>query len=308
MFSIALSNVLVTLFYLLPGFVLRKMGKAKPEHLPTLSAILVYIGTPFLEISAFMNMEFSWTDVGNMGVFFLATFVTQCLFMFAVRLILGKRRFTVPKNRLLAIGSVMGNVGFFGLPIVCALLPDHPEVACYSTMFSLSMNILAFTVGVYCLTGDKKYMSAKAAVFNPTVFGFVLALPFYVFGLKAHLLAVLISAIELIRGLTTPLCMFILGIRLASAAFRQIWNKPVVYLTAACKLLVFPLFSYFLVSLFPVPDSLRWSVLILSGTPCASILLSLSELHGSEPDMAANCILVSTLLCFLTMPVLTLFM
>ncbi|MCR4905016.1 MAG: AEC family transporter [Clostridiales bacterium] len=308
MFSIALSNVLVTLFYLLPGFVLRKMGKAKPEHLPTLSAILVYIGTPFLEISAFMNMEFSWTDVGNMGVFFLATFVTQCLFMFAVRLILGKRRFTVPKNRLLAIGSVMGNVGFFGLPIVCALLPDHPEVACYSTMFSLSMNILAFTVGVYCLTGDKKYMSAKAAIFNPTVFGFVLALPFYVFGLKAHLPAVLISAIELIRGLTTPLCMFILGIRLASAAFRQIWNKPVVYLTAACKLLVFPLFSYFLVSLFPVPDSLRWSVLILSGTPCASILLSLSELHGSEPDMAANCILVSTLLCFLTMPVLTLVM
>ena len=308
MFSIALSNVLVTLFYLLPGFVLRKMGKAKPEHLPTLSAILVYIGTPFLEISAFMNMEFSWTDVGNMGIFFLATFAAQCLFMLAVRLILGKRRFGIPKNRLLAIGSVMGNVGFFGLPIVCALLPDHPEAACYSTMFSLSMNILAFTVGVYCLTGDKKYMSAKAAIFNPTVFGFVLALPFYVFGLKAHLPAVLIGAIELIRNLTTPLCMFILGIRLASAAFREIWNKPIVYLTAACKLLVFPLFSYFLVSLFPMPDSLRWSVLILSGTPCASILLSLSELHGSEPDMAANCILVSTLLCFLTMPVLTLFM
>ncbi len=308
MFAIALSNVLVTLFYLLPGFVLRKMGKAKPEHLPTLSAILVYVGTPFLEISAFMNMEFSWTDVGNMGIFFLATFAAQCLFMLTVRLILGRRRFEIPKNRLLAIGGVMGNVGFFGLPIVCALLPDHPEAACYSTMFSLSMNILAFTVGVYCLTGDKKYMSPKAAVFNPTVFGFVLALPFYLFGLKAHLPSVLISAIELIRGMTTPLCMFILGIRLASASFREIWNKPVVYVTAACKLLLFPLFSYFLVSLFGVPDSLRWSVLILSGTPCASILLSLSELHGTEPDLAADCILVSTLLCFLTMPLLTLVM
>ncbi len=308
MFSIALSNVLVTLFYLLPGFVLRKMGKAKPEHLPTLSAILVYVGTPFLEISAFMNMEFSWTDVGNMGIFFAATFAAQCLFMLLVRVILGKRRFEIPKNRLLAIGGVMGNVGFFGLPILTALLPDHPEVACYSTMFSLSMNILAFTVGVYCLTGDKKYMSAKAAVFNPTVFGFILALPFYVFGLKAHLPAVLVSAIELIRAMTTPLCMFILGIRLASAAFREIWNKPIVYLTALCKLLVFPLFSYFAVSLLPVPDALRWSVLILSGTPCASILLSLSEMHGTEPDMAANCILVSTLLCFLTMPILTLVM
>ena len=33
MFTIALTNVLVTLFYLVPGVVLKKMGKAKEEHL-----------------------------------------------------------------------------------------------------------------------------------------------------------------------------------------------------------------------------------------------------------------------------------
>ncbi|MBR4896484.1 MAG: AEC family transporter [Clostridia bacterium] len=308
MFSIVLSNVLVTLFYLIPGFILRKMGKVKPEHLPTLSAILIYIGTPFLEISAFMHMEFSWTDVGNMGIFFAVTFAAQCLFMLTVRLILGRRRFEIPKSRLLVMSSVMGNVGFFGLPIISAILPDHPEVACYTTVFSLSMNILAFTVGVYCLTGDKNYISFKAAFLNPSVFGFVLALPFYLFGLKAYLPAALISAIDLLRGMTTPLCMFILGIRLASAAFREIWNKPIVYVTALCKLLLFPLFSYFLVSLFGVPDSLRWSVLILSGVPCASVILSLSELHGTEPDLAADCLFVTTLLSFLTMPLLTLVM
>ncbi len=46
-------------------------------------------------------------------------------------------------------------------------------------------------------------------------------------------------------------------------------------------------------------------MLILSGTPCASILLSLSELRRTEPDLAADSILVSTLLCFLTLPLLT---
>ena len=101
-------------------------------------------------------MEFSWTDVGNMGIFFAVTFAAQCLFMLTVRLILGRRRFEIPKSRLLVMSSVMGNVGFFGLPIISAILPDHPEVACYTTVFSLSMNILAFTVGIYCLTGDKK--------------------------------------------------------------------------------------------------------------------------------------------------------
>ena len=307
MFIIALTNVLVTLFYLVPGVIVKKMGKAKEEHLSTLSAILVYVGTPFLEVSSFMAMDFSWEAVKNMGVFFAATFILQCLFMGVLRLILGRRRFGEEQYRLLTIGAVMGNVGFFGIPIVTALLPDRPEVACYAAMYSLSMNVLAFTVGVFCLTGEKKYMSMKAAVFNPTVFGFVLALPFYVFGLRNVLPAPLIGAIEAIRGMTTPLCMFILGIRLASAEFRQIWNKPVVYATVFLKLLVFPLVSYAAVSLpfLGLPDSLRWTVLILSGVPCASLLLSLSELHRTKPDLAADCIIVSTLLCFLTLPMLT---
>ena len=93
MFVIALTNVLVTLFYLVPGVILKKMGKAKEAHLSTLSAILVYVGTPFLEISSFMAMDFSWDGVKNMGIFFLATFLLQIAFMGAVRLILGKRRF-----------------------------------------------------------------------------------------------------------------------------------------------------------------------------------------------------------------------
>ena len=310
MFTIALSNVLVTLFYLFPGFVLRKMGKAKEEHLPTLSAVLVYIGTPFLQVASFMAMDFSWDGVKNMGIFFLVTFAVQCLFMVAVRLVLGKKRFGEGKYRLLTIGSVMGNVGFFGIPIISALLPDNPEVACYAAMYSLSMNMLAFTFGVFCLTGEKRYMSVRAAVFNPTVFGFVVSLPFYVFGLRNVLPEVLVSAIMIVKNMTTPLCMFILGMRLASAKFGEIWNKPSVYGTVAMKLIAFPLFAYAVASVpfFGLPDSFRWTVLILSGTPCASILLSLSELHRTEPDLAADSILVSTLLCFLTLPLLTLVM
>ena len=188
--------MLVTLFYLVPGVILKKMGRAKEAHLSTLSAILVYVGTPFLEISSFMAMDFSWDGVKNMALFFLATFLLQIAFMGALRLILGKKRFGEGKYRLLTIGSVMGNVGFFGIPIVSALLPDHPEAACYAAMYSLSMNVLAFTVGVFCLTGEKRYMSLKAAVFNPTVFGFVLALPFFVFGLRNVLPSPLIGAIE----------------------------------------------------------------------------------------------------------------
>lgn len=310
MFTIALTNVLVTLFYLFPGYILRKMGLAKEAHLSTLSAVLIYIGTPFMEISSFMSMEFSWESAKNLGLFFAVSFVLQALFMVLMRLVLGARRFGEKKYRVMTIASFMGNVGFFGIPIVSAVLPGNPEAPCYAALFALSMNLLAFTIGVFCLTGEKKYMSLRAAVFNPTMLGFVLALPFYFFGLKSVLPAPLIGAIETIRAMTTPLCMFILGIRLASARFSEIWNKPVVYAAAFLKLLVFPFFCYAAVSLpfWHLPAALCQSLLILAGTPCASVILSLSELHHTEPDLAADSILVSTLLCFLTIPLLTLAM
>ena len=305
MFQTTLVKVLIILFYMIPGYILRKMGKVKSEHLPTLSAILVYIGTPFLVVSSFLSLEFSWEMVKNMAIFFAVTLVLQALFMLAVRLVSGKKRFEAGKDRIVTIGAVMGNVGFFGIPVIKAVLPAYPEVACYAAMYSLSMNILAFTVGAFFITGEKKFMSARAAVFNPTVLGFVIGLPLFFLGLGQTMPAELRAAVDSVSGITTPLCMFILGIRLASARFLEIWTKPSVYVTVALKLLVFPLVSYAAVTLLTLPDSLRWSVLILSGMPCASILLSLSELYESEPGTAANCIFVSTLLCFLTIPVLT---
>ena len=71
-------------------------------------------------------------------------------------------------------------------------------------------------------------------------------------------------------------------------------------------MLIFPLFCYFAVYFLPLDFSFKASILILAGTPCASVVFNLSEMYKSEPELSANCVLVSTLLCFLTLPVLTL--
>lgn len=304
-FTIALSNVLITLFYIFPGYVITKMKKATTDHLPTLSALLIYVGTPFMEISAFMSIKYTPSGLINMGIFFVITFLMQLLFILIFFFIF-KSKFSDSKYRMLTIASVMGNVGFFGLPIVRALFPENPEVTAYSTIFAVSMNILVFTVGIFCLTGEKKYISIKSAFCNPNVFGLILALPFYFFGLKTILPSVLINAIEIIGNMTTPLCMFILGIRLASTPLKRIFARPIVYIIASMKLIVYPLFCYLLVYFLPIDPMIKASVLVLSATPCAAVILSLAEIHKSNAEIAANCILITTLFCFLTIPTLTL--
>ncbi len=71
-------------------------------------------------------------------------------------------------------------------------------------------------------------------------------------------------------------------------------------------MVVFPLFCYGLILLLPVSHAMKLSMLILSGTPCAALILSLAEMHKTEQAFPANCIFVSVILCAVTLPLLTL--
>ena len=306
MFTLAFSNVVLTLLYILPGFLLCKAKKAAAEHLSSLSSVLIYVCSPCMIVSSLLALDFSVETLGYMGLFFVLTLVFQILFMLILYGLLHRRFAADAATRILTIGSVMGNVGFFGMPVIRMLFPAHPEMAAYSCMYCISMNILVFTVGVFCLTGEKRFMSLRAAVCNPTVISLAVGLPLFFLGAGDHLPNLLLSAVDLLGRMTAPLCMMILGVRLASVNAVRLFSRPIVYLTAALKLLVFPLFCYGISLLLPLPYTFRAAVLVLSAVPCGSIILNLAEIHHSEQELAANCVLLTTLLCFLTIPLLTL--
>ena len=156
------------------------------------------------------------------------------------------------------------------------------------------------------LTGDKKYISLRAAFLNPTVLSVAAGLVLYILKAKTWLPALLQDGFRTIGAMSTPLCMLILGIRLATMDFRKLFTTPLVWLIAAGKLLVFPLFCYLLVLAFPFDPVFRGSILILAATPCASILLNLAEIHHNGQELAANCALLTTLLSVATIPLLSL--
>ncbi len=304
-FEISLGNVLMTLFYILPGFVIGKMKKTSTAHLPTLSSVLVYICMPFLVISSMLSIEYSVEGLKHMGLFFLLTLVVQAAFMILVYLAIRKKSHE-PKYRLMTVGMVLGNVGFFGLPIASALLPGNPEVASYSAVYSVSMNILLFTVGVFCVTGKKEYMSLKPAILNPTMCGLAVGLPLYLLGAAKILPPLLLNGINALGHMSTPLCMIILGIRLSAVCLPKLFARPAVYGICLGKLILFPLFAFFAVKFLPLPYAFKASMLILSATPCASVVFNIAEMHNCDAELSANCVLLSTLICFLTIPPLTL--
>jgi len=304
-FQIAVTNVLVTLLYIVPGYLLCKTKKGAADHLPTLSAVLVYVCSPCMIVSSFLSLEYSSENLMNMALFFLISFLLQVAFMGLVYFIF-RKKMKDAKYRILTIASVMGNVGFFGQPILLALLPGQPEVMCYSAVFLISFNILVFSMGVFCLTGEKKYISLKSAIVNPAILGFFVGFPLFLMNGSTFLPKELMDCVGLLGKTTTPLCMIILGIRLASVPFKPLFTRPFIYLICLLKLLLFPLFCYACIYFLPLSEAFKHSILILASVPCATVILGLAEIHHKEMELSANTVLVSTLLCFITLPIMTL--
>ena len=305
-FDIALKNVLLTLIYIIPGYLLCKFRKVKDDHLSSISAILIYVLAPCMIVSSFLKLDYSIENIKKMGLFFATSLLLQCCFM-AILYFLFRKKYDNSKYRLITIGSVLGNVGFFGLPIIKALFPEDPIVMCYSAVFVISMNVLVFTMGIFCLTNDYKYMKIKSVFLNPSSLTLLIALPLYILKDKFTLPILISDAVSLLGNMTTPICMFILGIRLATMPLKKVFMNWFIYLIIGFKLIVFPIFCYLCVLYIPFfDDTFKISILILSGTPCASVILNMAEIYHSEEEMSANCVLLSTMLCFITIPLLTL--
>lgn len=303
-FSIVFVNVIIMLFYLTCGFALVKFRKGEASHAKTLSGLLIYVCCPAMIINSFQTMEYSAENFKKISLFFLTSLVLQLMFFALIYLFLHKK-YDDAKYRILTVGALLGNVGFFGLPVVTALFPNDSAVACYSSVYVMSMNLLVFTVGVFMITGERRYVSLKSALLNPTTLSVLAALPLYL--LNIHFPAAMDGALSLLGGMTTPLCMFVLGMRLAAGSLKKLFTRGFVYIACALKLIVFPLFAYACVFFLPFFDeTFKISILVLSAAPSGAVILSLAELHECEQELTANVVLATTLLSVITMPLMLL--
>ncbi len=303
-FSVVLSNVLLLLVYILCGYGLVKSGKGKPEHAQTMSAILLYICGPAMIISTFRGMTYDSAAFAQIGLFFVLALLAQLLF-FLLLLAIFWKRFDHARYRILCIGSVLGNAGFLGLPLVKALFPNDPLAPCFSSAFLTGMNMLVFTAGVYAIKKDKRYISFKVAVLNPTVLSVLISLPIYRFNLP--LPAVVDDMLSLLGKMTTPLCMMVLGMRMAAVDIGRMFRRSFAYAVCGLKLIVFPLLSAIVFRLIPgLSDTFCGCMIVLSAVPSAAIVLSLAELHQCEQELSASVVLLTTLLSILTLPLVTL--
>ena len=291
------------LAYAVPGFLFVKTKAIKPESIGAFARVLLFVCQPALFLYSFNAATFTPEFLGQMGIFFGLCMGMQILVILSLTLIL-KRRFDDVRNRICTIASCLANVGFFGVPLLEAVLPGHPEAVVFSTVFSVSLNLLSWTLAVGIISWDRKKMSIRNMVLNPTTVTLLVALPLFFTSTK--LPAVIAPIIELLGRMTTPMCMLILGMRLATVAPKDLFLNPRIYLSIAIKNVLYPLLSFLIIYFIPLPTYVKVTFFLLGCCPSASMVLNMAELVGEGQTHAACSVLISTLFCIVTVPILAL--
>ena len=302
--GIAFISVAVLLLTAVPGYALVKTKAVGESAVPAFSKLLLYVASPCLVVFSFRSSPFSVEKLANIGIFALVALALHAIMLFGAYILL-RKRYKETIYRIITVATAFANCAFFGIPIIESLLPSRaPELIIYTSVYSLVMNVLGWTVASAIISGDTRYVSPKKILINPTTISTAIA--FLLFVTELPLFPELESVIEITGKMCTPLSMIIMGMRLATIKLPTLFTNPRIYLTVAAKQILMPLVGFSLVIFLPIDPEMKAALFIISACPVASVVLNYSELVGEGQREAANTLLLGTMLSVVTLPVMML--
>ncbi|MDR3336717.1 MAG: AEC family transporter [Treponema sp.] len=306
-FFTSLRSVVLLMALMIPGYVLQKAKMLGKDAVGTLVILLMYVALPFLLFSSFVSKRYDPGFLGDMGIALALSFVLNVGMYFLARLCFAFMK-EGPSKRIFVSAGYLCNCGFMGFPMVAAFFPGASEPIIFVAIFNLAYNILSWSLGIYSITGEKKFISLKNGLLNPAFLAVFIALPFFFFssGLPGEVMTV----VDFLGNMTSPLSMIIVGIRLGEIRFRELFNTPLAYLSTGVKLIAAPLATFCFLLLWrlvlPLNSVLFITLFTVMAMPAGSTVVMFAEMHGGDSQNGAKCTLLSTLLSVATIPALML--
>lgn len=303
-FMVTVYTVGIMLLYSLPGYILVKAKKISASSIPAFATMLMYVSQSCLVVYSFQKVTYTPELFADMAVFFMLSLFIQAALL-GLYYIIFRKKYDDVKYRIATVASCFGNCAFMGVPLLESLLPDYPQAVVFSAVYSIAMNLIGWTLASAIIANDRKYIKVRNFILNPAVIALCVALP--MFFTKTYIGDTRFGdAVFLLAKMTTPLCMLIMGMRLASVSLKPVVTRKMNYLVLALKQAAMPLFGMLLVFFLPIDANMKMTFYIICCCPIASVVLNFSEMLGHGQEMAANLVLLGTFTSILTIPVMML--
>ena len=275
------------------GYLLFKGKKISLEGSKTIGNILIYASLPAVIINGFLVER---TPEHISGLLWSALGAVILLLM-----AIGVAHFTFRKDPIGAFATAFSNPGFFGIPLIVATIGQGAVF--YAAPFIAFLNIGQWTYGVSRLNGQPilQGFQPKKLIKAPFVIAILTGL--FLFATQLPLPAIIRNCLTTVAGMNTPLAMFTVGIYLAQTDLSELISRKALYLISLLRLIVIPLISIFVLSLFPATlEQMKLVLLIVIACPVGSNVAVYAQLHDKDYPYAVETVIISTLLSIATIP------
>lgn len=295
---LTVGQQIITLYLLMVvGYVLGKTKLLDDRGSVSMSTLVMYVVSPCMLVVAFQR-PLERDTLHAFGTVILVALLLHVLFIAAACLFV--RDGDLPRQRALRFATVFTNSGFMGYPLMTALLGSIGVF--YGSAYVIVFTFLSWTWGVYTLTGDRSQLKLRPLLLNPGVISITLAMVLYL--LQIELPQLLMTPINYLADLNTPLPMLVVGYQLSHADFRAALRGRASWVTLGLRLVALPLASLGLCLLLRVPHDLTLVLLIAASAPPAALLSMFSAKFGCDTALSSSLVSVQTAISALTMPVM----
>ena len=255
------------------------------------SKIIVYISTPCLIFATFMEVDI---DRAAFLELLLAAFLTTMSFGIIAWPVL--KLLKIDLHAFLP-SQMFPNCGNMGLPL-CLLAFGDEGLALGITYFTVNV-VLHFSIGISISAG---HLSFNNLIRNPIFLAVIITLIMVFNGIKAP--AWLYNSAEILGGISIPMMLIALGVSLA--------QFKITSLRLSLSLSVFRLVVGFIVgvgisALLGLEGAARGVVILQCTMPIAVFSYLFAAQNNRSPEEVAGTVVLSTLLSFLTLPLLLLY-
>lgn len=283
------------------GYVLRWYKLVDDDWVHILNRFVYYVSLPALIVASFWDID--WLDRGTAAVL---GFNTAALLVFIALLALALRSIRIDRKTKAGIflAALVGNTIYMGFPLVGGALGTRAfslvvGSATVHLTLGIALSIVATEFYVLRVKDWRRY--ARDFFTNPLIVsmavGFVLSfVPTPVIGDSIRKMLVMLGATA------SPVALFALGGFLHGKFMRH--HMWFAFIPVTLKLIAFPLLVLTAGYATRLTENAVTASGLIAAMPTAVTAFVVAEKYNLSKDFIANCILLSTLLSLLTLPLL----
>jgi malate permease and related proteins len=290
-----LPAVLPVGLIILIGFV---VGRTLSLQRSTLSQLSLYVLSPTLVIDSLYRTELSLDSSTKLLVGFGLTSLSIYAIVTMVNRLLS---LPAPLSRAITAVVMFPNNGNMGLPVATFALGAAGLDR--AIIYMLGSAFLMFCFGPAMIRGKGIIEGLKLTLRLPLLWAFLFGLGLHFWSLKIPW--GLDKGIQQLGAADIPIALVLLGMQLSQTRFRP---GIIEIILAIARLTCAPMIAYVIGRLLQL-ETLNLQILVLeSGMPTAVSSFVIVSEFGGDQDLVARAIVTSTLMSFITLPILLSFL